>query len=225
VNSKSPSANYGGTSELKVDHMKETISDLWSDGAGGISLAYLKFDLSSIPEGAYNIEAQLGLYTGVVVSQTVNIIVVFCEDNDWSELGITWSNRPSFEGEGFGCSNNITKASTWYGFTINMEADSEREYKYNFVSRALAKDEMTLVLGSDSEIYDSLFNFVSRDQKYSVLEDYRPFLILRYDQTELSAEPSPSPEAKQGIPGFPLASILIGLLIAIFGLLINNRNI
>ena len=83
----------------------------------GNNLAYLKFDLSSIPEGAYNIRAYLGLYTGAIVSQTTEVIVMFCEDNDWSELGITWSNKPS--PESFYVFQTVAKASTWYTYIIN----------------------------------------------------------------------------------------------------------
>ena len=92
VNSSSPDANYGG-----VDHM-------YVGANSEQDFAYVMFDLSSLPLDAYIISAKLKVYlssTGgdIYWYPADTIGAYYCSDNSWTELGITWNNRPSFNPE------------------------------------------------------------------------------------------------------------------------------
>jgi hypothetical protein len=92
VNSSSPDANYGG-----VDHM-------YVGANSEQDFAYVMFDLSSLPLDAYIISAKLKVYlssTGgdIYWYPADTIGAYYCSDNSWTELGITWNNKPSFNPE------------------------------------------------------------------------------------------------------------------------------
>lgn len=89
VNSSNPGTNYGSASSMYVSANSEQ------------DFAYLKFDLTSIPSGANIISAKLMVYlldTGgsIYWSPADRIGAYYCSDNSWTESGITWNNKPSF---------------------------------------------------------------------------------------------------------------------------------
>jgi len=169
VSSINPNTNYGGTSNLDI--VKSTNMFV------GNKIAFIKFDLSTIPSGAIILEATLNLYTSFIVSQTFQIQRHYCRDNTWQELSITWNNKPSYETpSGFW---TISKASEWYGLIINSKSYEE---EWNFVDMALKNSDkkMTIVLSSITESVDMFFGFLSKDQTYSWMEIYKPFLTIQY---------------------------------------------
>jgi hypothetical protein len=85
VSSSSTSSNYGTASELLVDRSYQQ--------------SYLKFDLSSLPLGATIDEARLTLtaYTGFAHGGNGNVYTYLVSDDSWTEMGITYSNAPSYD--------------------------------------------------------------------------------------------------------------------------------
>jgi hypothetical protein len=89
VNASSPETNYGSADSMYVSASSEQ------------DFAYLKFDLTSIPSGANILSATLKVYlwgTGgsIYGSPADKIGAYYCPDNSWTESGITWNNKPSF---------------------------------------------------------------------------------------------------------------------------------
>jgi len=90
VNSSDPNANYGD---------KKTIYVRGSDNC-----LYLKFDLGSIPTNAVITSAKLSLdfLYGSQWSGTLGLAYIgcfYCWDLSWTEMGLTFNNRPSFASE------------------------------------------------------------------------------------------------------------------------------
>lgn len=95
VDSANSGTNYGSSANLYV-------------GANSVQyFTYFKFDLSSLPPNANIISATLNAYlyaTGGNVYWQESIGAYYCSDNSWTEDGITWNNKPSF---------NPTPTSAW----------------------------------------------------------------------------------------------------------------
>jgi len=95
VNASSPDTNYGDEQYLYVNGNSTDLSR---------NLIYVNFDLSSIPQNAYIVSANLelrlsgfsNLYYGIIGGGD-SIGAYYCSDNSWAELGITWNNRPEFD--------------------------------------------------------------------------------------------------------------------------------
>lgn len=87
VNSSSPDANYGDVNSLHVSVNSEH------------DFTYVRFNLSDIPSDANIISAKLKLYLTNIGGYVGNINTYYCSDNSWTELGVTWSNKPDFSSE------------------------------------------------------------------------------------------------------------------------------
>ena len=92
VNASSPATNYGDVSSMYVSASSE------------LDYIYVMFDLSSLPPAAHIISATLRMYlssTGgdIYGLPADRIGAYYCSDNSWSELGITWNNKPTFSSE------------------------------------------------------------------------------------------------------------------------------
>lgn len=87
VNSSSPDTNYGAMDYVYVKKNSEQ------------RFAYVKFDLSSLPSDANIISAKLKLYLTDIGGYTGNINTYYCSNSSWTELEVTWSNKPDFSSE------------------------------------------------------------------------------------------------------------------------------
>jgi hypothetical protein len=85
VNSSSPDENCGNTDRLWIRY-----ADCYS---------YVMFDLSTIPQDATIISADLQLYLTSIGGYVGNIDAHYCPDNSWNELDITWNNKPEYASE------------------------------------------------------------------------------------------------------------------------------
>jgi hypothetical protein len=84
VNSSSPDTNYGDMDYMYVKKNSEQ------------RFTYAKFDLSSIPSDANIISAKLKLYLTDISGYTGNINTYYCSNSSWTELEVTWNNKPDF---------------------------------------------------------------------------------------------------------------------------------
>ena len=83
VDSSDPEQNHGSVSSISVGK--------WHDGS--IYETFVKFDLSVVPSGENVQNATLRLYCNYLSGS--DQVVVWLPDASWTELGITWTNRPS----------------------------------------------------------------------------------------------------------------------------------
>jgi len=136
VNSSDPDANYGSATSLEVQ---------WY-----LSYAYLMFDLSSIPSNAVILSGELELQLDYLSWSVGDSIGVYRSiDTSWTELGITWNNKPGFAPE---ATSTVRFTSYWYWLPMycgwNVTVD---------VQAALSAGKLTEVL------------------KWSALGDYASF--------------------------------------------------
>jgi len=81
-------------------------------------LSWLKFDISTVPEGAFGIKATLELYTTYMgVPEPRNVIACLNLNNTWSEDTITMGNAPWSGGEELD-SDYVASDETWYEWDI-----------------------------------------------------------------------------------------------------------
>jgi len=90
VNQSSPDANYGGDTRVRIK-----CDDYYL-------IAYIMFDLSSLPPDANIIDAKLWLTLRAIGGYGdwgVTIGAHYSLDDSWNETDITWNNKPSFAPE------------------------------------------------------------------------------------------------------------------------------
>lgn len=158
VNSSSPDTNYGDIDSLYVSANSEQ------------DFTYVTFDLSSIPADANIISAKLKVYlssTGgsIYWLPADRIGAYYCSDSSWTELGITWNNKASFNPEptdawSFSIIYSVKRYKTW-----NVTDD---------VRTALPSGNLTEVLKFESKTGDGHAIFQSREG------DNRPKLEVEY---------------------------------------------
>jgi hypothetical protein len=166
INLNEPDSNFGGSSYLRTWYWSQTLA----------YRSYLKFDLSSIPSEANIESAKLELYTAYRMGdETSNVEVHYCEDNAWTEIGITWNNAPSFDPESSSTSS-VAFEETWYSWVLTED-----------VIRAKPNQQLSLVLTSSS---DTIENFYSKDPSYAA--EYKPKLTITYSGVDTSPSPSPA---------------------------------
>ncbi|MDY6835137.1 MAG: DNRLRE domain-containing protein, partial [Chloroflexota bacterium] len=90
INEDSPGTNYGTTSTMQVEEATFGVDK---------KKAFIQFDLSSIPSGAIITSATLNIYLESDSLLNVNCHVV---NDTWTEIGINWSNAPSYNGSYIG---------------------------------------------------------------------------------------------------------------------------
>ena len=95
--------NYGSSSTLQVGRYNG--DDQYE------RIAYLKFNLSSIPDGAVIVSATLKLYDSSTASINIKVYRV---TEDWSESDINWNNKPSFDESYAYASVNSGGSGSWF---------------------------------------------------------------------------------------------------------------
>ena len=147
VNSSSPNSNYGGEGNMYVSANSEQ------------DFAYVMFDLSSIPSDAYIISAKLSLYlssTGgdIYWSPADTIGAYYCSNNSWTELEITWNNKPNF---------NPEPTDSW-SFSIIYYVEVYKSWNTTEdVRMALPSGKLTEVIKFESKTGDGFAVFQSRE--------------------------------------------------------------
>jgi len=182
VNASNPDTNYGNDQDLFVS---ASPSDLSQD------FIYVKFDLSTLPQNAHIVSASLQLRLSgfsnlyySIIGVGDNIKAYYCSDNSWTETGITYNNKPTF--------NTVTKNVGWgpgmfisYGYkTWDITED---------VKTALPIGELTEVIKFSDK--NGGYGYA----RYQSKEDTnKPKLEIQYTTTpvfEIQSESSQDPEA------------------------------
>jgi len=105
VRSDLPSNNYGSSTSLEVDASPEI-------------RAYIKFDLSAIPEHSVIVSATLRLYASGFEGgyTTPPTVCVYRVTGSWDEATVTWDTQPSYDNTtSYGC---IEVSSGWNEWDI-----------------------------------------------------------------------------------------------------------
>ena len=153
-----PSSNYGSNDELYLG---------WSS-SGGHYYTYVKFDLSSIPEGSTIVSAKLKLYVtytaGSIAGRTAKAYRV---TEDWNESDITWNNKPN-NSDTETSSAQIPSDNNWIEFDVKADVQGfvDNDYdNYGWVIKC-----------SDCQSNDYL-RFASREYSEN---DKHPILEIEY---------------------------------------------
>ena len=88
---------------------------------------WVKFDLSSIPDGVVITKAELRLYFEWSWGSGApgGIEVHFSSDDTWNEMEITWNNQPSFEGTPTDMVPQFDATNCWVSFDVTSDVISE----------------------------------------------------------------------------------------------------
>jgi len=155
VFSEFPDSNRGRQHDLRLEENAQE------------SLIFFMFDLGGIPSAATVEWAKLGLLTEDAVVYSALVGVYYCSNNDWTEDGITYNNKPSFT-ETQMDSVNVTTAQTPYEWNVTETVKST----------LLAADKrLSLVLRAD--ITPAFIQFYSRQNPFN--PSYYPELVVQYD--------------------------------------------
>lgn len=115
VESGQPNANFGS----------EVLLNWQYTCCGGPVHSYLKFDLSSIPQGAIITSAKLWLYFTVTYTNGSSANIHSTSDN-WSEGTITWNNKPATTpGAGRAPASNYLTGPIWASGLVTSTVQTE----------------------------------------------------------------------------------------------------
>jgi hypothetical protein len=101
VDNSSPNTTFGDSIFLYTHNYSESVAQASAGGStqnyvGPITNTWLKFDLSQVPSTASIDSFFLKMRTSMWGTRSVNNVRVYiCDDNSWTESGITWNNAPS----------------------------------------------------------------------------------------------------------------------------------
>ena len=148
ANSSSPDVNYGIENYLYVSS---------NSNASCISYTYIMFDLLGIPSNANIISAKLKLDLNSTGGEIYwhppdTIGAYYCSNNSWTELGITWNNKPSF---------NPDPTDTW---SFSIFADPREWGITEDVITALPSGNLTEVLKFEKKTEYGYAVFHSREE-------------------------------------------------------------
>ncbi|WP_406683282.1 DNRLRE domain-containing protein [Seonamhaeicola sp. MEBiC1930] len=130
--------------------------------------AYFKFDLSSVPGPI--VSAKLRIYQRTSHKYLRSVYDV--TDDTWTETGITWNNKPSFENE----RARITTNSTWNEWDISSY--TAQEYKNDKIITVVVRDPI------DPEPSAKGIDFRSKEFDPNLA----PELIVEYSDELLSVD-------------------------------------
>jgi len=139
----------------------------------------LKFNLSTVPEGAIITSGTLELYAMGVVHifepETYNISAHFCSDNSWSEQSITHLNQPDYENKATSWVL-VDTPEQWYSWDVTKLVERHVD------ARAHGEDEATIVLQENLN-HRPAFNVIF-SSKENENEQHFPKLTIQWSGIE-----------------------------------------
>jgi hypothetical protein len=159
----------------------------------------LKFDLSSVPNGAVIDEATLMLYA-YLVGETFNVHAYSCSYNSWTELTLTYSNMPSYSTTSID-SILVATNNQWYNWSV-----------FDAVTNALNSNSkaVTIVLSEPSPHSSaSSISFYSKEAPVFLGTGYSPKLTVHWSSV---------------VAEFPTFLILPFLMITIIAVVLYKKK-
>jgi hypothetical protein len=168
VDSSNPNSSYGEQNYLQITNYNSGINSAYA------SIVWLKFNLSSVPDGAVIDGATLQLYTSSVTgsfsvnaysgSDFLNVSGVV----SWTELTLTYSNMPSY---------NTTSMDSV------LVATNNQRYNWSVVDAlrdALNSTARTVTMILLDPSPSGLASSISFNSKESSISDYAPTLTVHW---------------------------------------------
>lgn len=149
--------------------------------AGSTKSSYLKFDLSSIPDGSTIESAVLNIYTNTKYpsTATLSVLLSLVSNDSWSESTLTYNDRPDLSG-------TVTPVSPKTFGTVNTWVTWDFGSSWSQFNADLADNYLSLKLSSTST--NSYVNFLSSE--FVTYFTTTPSLTITY-----TAAPVPVPGA------------------------------
>lgn len=132
---------------------------------------FLKFNLSSVPNGAVIDLATLQLYPSNVQG-TPDVHVYPCTNDSWTESSLTYSNFPSYDSTFNMASVQFAVDNQWYNWST---VDAVKDALNNNA------EAVTVVLTEPSIQDSTSVSFVSKEAPIN-LTDYSPRLIIHWSE-------------------------------------------
>jgi hypothetical protein len=171
VDSSNPSSNYGEQNYLQITNYNSEVNSAYE------SIAWLKFNLSSVPDGAVIDGATLQLRTSNVTGFVISFNVNAYSGSDflnvsavvsWTELTLTYSNMPSYNTTSMD-SVLVATNNQWYNWSV---VDAVRD--------ALDSTARTVTLVLFDPSPHGLVSSISFNSKEFNLSDYAPTLTVHW---------------------------------------------
>ena len=118
VDSSYPDSNYGGLSPnrdyLQIENYQYTIlSQTYKDE----KIVWLKFNFSSMPDGAVVDSATLNLFLDYSISpDSYDVHAYSCSDDSWNESSLTYSNMPIYNT--ISMNSTLVSSMGWYSWNV-----------------------------------------------------------------------------------------------------------
>jgi hypothetical protein len=163
-----PNSNYGGQTHLDIEYF---IIGTPPYQLTYIDIVWLKFNLSSVPDGAVVDVATLQLYT-VTAGETFDVHTYSCSYNSWTELSLTYSNMPSYNTTSMD-SALVAAGYQWYNWSV-----------VDAVTNALSSHSSAVTVVMNEPSPHSPFSNVWFDSKEEPAQvtDYSPKLTVHWSE-------------------------------------------
>ena len=199
--SSDQSKNYGKENFLRTSYSNGSTGALGTASGNDNKVTYLKFDISSIDlTKTDKVKLRMNLL-GIRYADGKNldaqILVGMAENNDWTESGLTWKNKPAVAtpenelavseifNQGEVVSNDPAKISVPNGTPVTADVTS-----FVAAAKEAGNTEITLVVNVDGSLNADKANriyFVSKEgaQNYTNASDMAPALVsVTYGEEE-----------------------------------------
>jgi hypothetical protein len=146
VDDSNPNTNYGSSLFLYTHNYSESVAQASAGSGtqnevGPIVRSWIKFDLSQIPAQATISSAALRMHTAMWGTRSVNkVSVSVCEDNSWTESGITWNNVPSEPSANSLSALECNNPDVDYNFDVSHAINGKRSISFVFETVELSKE-------------------------------------------------------------------------------------
>ena len=107
VDSNYPNSNYAGQDFLQIKNYQDK------------EIVWLKFNLSSVPEGAVVDNSTLSMYLSLVnylLPVSYNVHAYSCSDNSWNQSSLTYSNMPIYNTTSM--NSTLVSSMGWYSWNV-----------------------------------------------------------------------------------------------------------
>lgn len=125
------SSNYGTSTNLETRE---------SETAGSTKRAYLKFDLSGVSGSGYT--ARLRVYGRSLASTTISTALHEVADDNWTEAGINWTNKPNIDDQ-LGTAS-VSTTYQWKDFDVTdfVKSQLDGDDTASFAMLSVGMDEL-----------------------------------------------------------------------------------
>ena len=170
-----PSSNLGDASDMWVGYDDEL------DPNAKIARGLIKFDLSSVPNGATIQNATLRIYYmgHWEFPNWVVTITAYRAQGAWQEMAVTWNNKPGF-GNSYG-SVDVVADSNWRWYELDV-----KNLVQNWVNGSFTNDGIMLRGEEASGAESSRRSFFTREGEHP------PELVVTYGGAANTQLPSPT---------------------------------